>query len=233
MIKEEAATNNPRTAADLLRGVREQVADIDPAAEVHMPEDHNFMPPHSRCKRKLQRAAGQCRDMNIYLTSSACTSMYESSDCIARNIRRKQQHGTRTARLHVSRCMHSSVVTPALLHAAKDIAALPVAEIGSLESVVCKCTRKARAWARLSNGGYSSTNAKAFQEKFWYSMLQFMTGPRRIASGILTIPKSDYGNPKIMRFLSPHAGGNDNLVVEETPAEGGDSDLGAYLDEMN
>ncbi|CAB1114103.1 unnamed protein product [Ectocarpus sp. CCAP 1310/34] len=33
MIEEEAATNNPRTAADLLRGVREQVADIDPAAE--------------------------------------------------------------------------------------------------------------------------------------------------------------------------------------------------------
>ncbi|CAB1109368.1 unnamed protein product [Ectocarpus sp. CCAP 1310/34] len=50
-------------------------------------------------------------------------------------------------------------------------------------------------------------------------MLQFMTGPRRHASGILTIPKLDYGNPKIMRFLSPHAGGNDSLVVEETPAK--------------
>ncbi|CAB1106918.1 unnamed protein product [Ectocarpus sp. CCAP 1310/34] len=94
-----------------------------------------------------------------------------------------------------------------------------LAQIGTLESVVCKCTRKARAWGRLSNGGYSSTNAKAFQEGFWYSMLQFMTGPRRHASGILTIPKSDFGNPKIMRFLSPYVGGNDNLVVEETPAE--------------
>ncbi|CAB1109367.1 unnamed protein product [Ectocarpus sp. CCAP 1310/34] len=124
MIEEEAATNTPRTAADLLRGVREQVADIDPAAEAintllhrvmwrytkaHMQstredlsegqlvgEDRlhedflaqvtivhvwsavshfgacagasfrNYgMPPHSRCKRKFQRAAGQCRDMNI------------------------------------------------------------------------------------------------------------------------------------------------------------------------
>ncbi|CAM9932962.1 unnamed protein product, partial [Ectocarpus sp. 12 AP-2014] len=38
-----------------------------------------------------------------------------------------------------------------------------------------------------------------FQESFWYSMLQFMTGPRRIAPGLLTIAKSHYGNPKIMR----------------------------------
>ena len=75
-----------------------------------------------------------------------------------------------------------------------------------------------------------------FRTRFWYSMLQFMTGPRRHASGILTIPKSDYGNPKTMRFLSPHAGDDDNLIVEETPAEDvhvEDADLGAYLDEMN
>ncbi|CAB1111312.1 unnamed protein product [Ectocarpus sp. CCAP 1310/34] len=39
-----------------------------------------------------------------------------------------------------------------------------LAQIGTLQSVVCKCTRKARAWGRLSNGWYSSTNAKAFQE---------------------------------------------------------------------
>ncbi|CAN0338217.1 unnamed protein product, partial [Ectocarpus sp. 12 AP-2014] len=37
MIEEEAARNNPQTAADLLRGLREQIADIDPASEVHMP----------------------------------------------------------------------------------------------------------------------------------------------------------------------------------------------------
>ena len=52
---------------------------------------------------------------------------------------------------------------------------------------------------------------------FWYSMLQVMTGPRREASGLLTIAKSDYGNPKTMRFLSPYAGGDDILIVEETP----------------
>ena len=48
-------------------------------------------------------------------------------------------------------------------------------------------------------------------------MLQVMTGPRREASGLLTV-KSDYGNSKIMRFLSPSTGGDDNLIVEETPA---------------
>ncbi|CAM9553261.1 unnamed protein product [Ectocarpus fasciculatus] len=35
--------------------------------------------------------------------------------------------------------------TPALLHAANDIAALPVNETGTHESIVCKVTRKARA----------------------------------------------------------------------------------------
>jgi len=55
---------------------------------------------------------------------------------------------------------------------------------------------------------------------FWYSMLQVMTGPRREASGLLTIAKSDYGNPKTMRFLSPYAGGDDILIVEETPGSG-------------
>ena len=72
--------------------------------------------------------------------------------------------------------------------------------------------------------------------RFWHSMLQFMTGPRRHASRILTIPKSDLGNPKIMRFLHPHVGGDDNFIVEETPAEGvhvEDADLGEYLDEIN
>ncbi|CAN0471895.1 unnamed protein product [Ectocarpus sp. 8 AP-2014] len=49
-------------------------------------------------------------------------------------------------------------------------------------------------------------------------MLQFMTGPRRIASGLLTIAKSDYGSPKIMPFLSPYACGDDNLIVKDTPA---------------
>lgn len=39
MIEEEATINNPQTAADLLRGVREQVADIDPTTEVHMPDN--------------------------------------------------------------------------------------------------------------------------------------------------------------------------------------------------
>ena len=49
-------------------------------------------------------------------------------------------------------------------------------------------------------------------------MLEVMTGPRREASGLLTVAKSDYGNSKIMRFLSPYTGGDDNLIVEETPA---------------
>ncbi|CAB1106371.1 unnamed protein product [Ectocarpus sp. CCAP 1310/34] len=67
-------------------------------------------------------------------------------------------------------------------------------------------------------------------------MLRFMTGPRRIASGLLTIAKSHYGNPKIMRLLSPHACGDDNLSVEDTPAAGvhvDDAELGAFLDEMD
>ncbi|CAN0425207.1 unnamed protein product [Ectocarpus sp. 12 AP-2014] len=72
--------------------------------------------------------------------------------------------------------------------------------------------------------------------EFWYSMLQVMTGPRREASGLLTIAKSDYGNPKTMRFLSPYAGGDDILIVEETPAGDvhvDDAELGAFLDEIN
>ncbi|CAM9792190.1 unnamed protein product [Ectocarpus sp. 12 AP-2014] len=59
----------------------------------------------------------------------------------------------------------AQVVTPALLHAANDIAAHPVNEIGKHESIVCKCTRKARAWGRLSNGGYSTTNARAYSKR--------------------------------------------------------------------
>ncbi|CAN0536324.1 unnamed protein product [Ectocarpus sp. 12 AP-2014] len=72
-------------------------------------------------------------------------------------------------------------------------------------------------------------------------MLQFMTGPRRTASGLLTIAKPDYGTPKIMPFLSPYACGDDKLIVEETPAadvhvddaEPRDAEPGAYLDEMD
>ncbi|CAM9136165.1 unnamed protein product [Ectocarpus sp. 12 AP-2014] len=45
-----------------------------------------------------------------------------------------------------------------------------------------------------------------------------MTGPRRTASGLLTIAKPDYGTPKIMPFLSPYACGDDKLIVKETPA---------------
>ncbi|CAN0039857.1 unnamed protein product [Ectocarpus sp. 4 AP-2014] len=67
---------------------------------------------------------------------------------------------TRQDRLH-----EDFVVTPALLHAANDIAALPVNEIGTHESIVCRCTRKARAWGRLSNGGYSTTNARAYSKR--------------------------------------------------------------------
>ncbi|CAN0466224.1 unnamed protein product [Ectocarpus sp. 12 AP-2014] len=40
-------------------------------------------------------------------------------------------------------------VTPALLHAPNDIAALPINGTGTHESIACKCTRKARAWGRL------------------------------------------------------------------------------------
>ncbi|CAM9884965.1 unnamed protein product, partial [Ectocarpus fasciculatus] len=54
------------------------------------------------------------------------------------------------------------VVTPALLHAANDIAALPINGSGTHGSIVCKCTRNARVWGRLSNGGYSTTNARAY-----------------------------------------------------------------------
>ncbi|CAM9877502.1 unnamed protein product [Ectocarpus sp. 8 AP-2014] len=64
----------------------------------------------------------------------------------------------------VAQVVHQ-VVTPALLHAANDIAAHPVNEIGKHESIVCKCTRKARAWGRLSNGGYSTTNARAYSKR--------------------------------------------------------------------
>lgn len=67
-------------------------------------------------------------------------------------------------------------------------------------------------------------------------MLQFITGPRRIASGLLTIAKSHCGNPKIMRFLSPCACGDDNRIVEDTPAADvhvDDAELGAFLDEMD
>ncbi|CAB1107708.1 unnamed protein product [Ectocarpus sp. CCAP 1310/34] len=167
MIEEEAATNNPRTAADLLRGVREQVADIDPAAEAINTLLHRVMWRYTKAHMQSTR-----EDLS-----------------------------------------EGQLVGEDRLH--EDF----LAQIGTLESVVCKCTRKARAWGRLSNGGYSSTNAKAFQEGFWYSMLQFMTGPRRHVSGILTIPKSDYGHPKIMRFQSLHTGCKDNLVVEETPAD--------------
>ncbi|CAN0336207.1 unnamed protein product [Ectocarpus sp. 4 AP-2014] len=63
-----------------------------------------------------------------------------------------------------------------------------------------------------------------------------MTGPRRIASGLLTIVKSNYGNPKIMPFLSPYACGDDNLIVKETPAADvhvDDAEPGAFLDEMD
>ncbi|CAM9198523.1 unnamed protein product [Ectocarpus sp. 13 AM-2016] len=55
----------------------------------------------------------------------------------------------------------AQVVTPSLLHVANDIAAHPLNEIGKHESIVWKCTRKERAWGRLSNGGYSTTNARA------------------------------------------------------------------------
>ncbi|CAB1104444.1 unnamed protein product [Ectocarpus sp. CCAP 1310/34] len=149
MIEEEAATNNPRTAADLLRGVREQVADIDPAAEV------------------------------------------EDIDPAAEAIN-------------------------TLLH-----------------RVMWRYTKAHMQSTREDLSEGQLVGEDRLHEDF---LAQFMTGPRRHASGILTIPKSDFGNPKIMRFLSPYVGGNDNLVVEETPAEDvhvEDSDLGAYLDEMN
>ncbi|CAN0543310.1 unnamed protein product [Ectocarpus sp. 12 AP-2014] len=61
------------------------------------------------------------------------------------------------------------VVTPALLHAANDTAALPVNEIGTHETTVCKVTRKSRAWIKLSAGGFGSANARAFQESLWYN----------------------------------------------------------------
>ncbi|CAB1109185.1 unnamed protein product [Ectocarpus sp. CCAP 1310/34] len=67
-------------------------------------------------------------------------------------------------------------------------------------------------------------------------MLQFMTGPHRIASGLRTIAKSHYGNPKNLRLLSACACGDDNLIVEDTPAADvhvDDAELGAFLDEMN
>ncbi|CAB1106873.1 unnamed protein product [Ectocarpus sp. CCAP 1310/34] len=111
-VEEEAATNNPRTAADLLRGVREQVADIDPAAEAINTLLHRVMWRYTKAHMQSTR-----EDLS-----------------------------------------EGQLVGEARLH--EDF----LAQIGSLESVVCKCTRKARAWGRLSNGGYSSTNAKAFQE---------------------------------------------------------------------
>ncbi|CAN0354917.1 unnamed protein product [Ectocarpus sp. 8 AP-2014] len=43
-------------------------------------------------------------------------------------------------------------------------------------------------------------------------------------------------DPKIMPFLSPYACGDDNLIVEETPAADvhvDDAELGAFLDEMD
>ncbi|CAN0284161.1 unnamed protein product, partial [Ectocarpus sp. 13 AM-2016] len=59
----------------------------------------------------------------------------------------------------------AQVVTPAQLHAANDTAAHPVNEIGKHGSIVCKCTRKARAWGRLCNGGHSTTNATAYSKR--------------------------------------------------------------------
>ncbi|CAN0516301.1 unnamed protein product, partial [Ectocarpus sp. 12 AP-2014] len=159
MIEEEAARNNPQTAADLLRGLREQIADIDPASEA--------------INTLLHRV------------------MWRFTKAHMQSTRQDLSEGQLLGEERLHEDFLAQVITPALLHAANDIAALPVVEIGTHESVVCKCGRKARAWGRLSNGGFSSTNARAFQEGFWYSMLQFMTGPRRHASGILTIPKSD------------------------------------------
>ncbi|CAM9170379.1 unnamed protein product, partial [Ectocarpus sp. 13 AM-2016] len=56
----------------------------------------------------------------------------------------------------------AQVITPALLHAGDNVGALPVDEIGTQESVVYKCLRKARASGRLSNGGLGPTNARSF-----------------------------------------------------------------------
>ncbi|CAN0009077.1 unnamed protein product [Ectocarpus sp. 6 AP-2014] len=59
----------------------------------------------------------------------------------------------------------AQVVTSALLHTANNIAAHPVNEVGKHESIVCKCTRKARACGRLCNGGFSTTNARAYSKR--------------------------------------------------------------------
>ncbi|CAM9818341.1 unnamed protein product [Ectocarpus fasciculatus] len=130
----------------------------------------------------------------------------------------------------------AQVATPALLHAANDIAALPINEIGTHETIICKVTRKARAWSALKNGGYGSANARAFQESLWYNLFQFMTGPRRHTGKILTIPKSDFHKPEILRFLAPYFDDKDRIVVPETPAADvhvQDADLEEYLHEMS
>ncbi|CAB1102409.1 unnamed protein product [Ectocarpus sp. CCAP 1310/34] len=203
LMEEEASTNNPMTGADLLRGVRERIMDVDPESEE--------------------------------LTGLMSRIMWRFTKAHQASTRKAITLGYLLGPERLKEDFLGQVVTPALLHAANDIAALPVNEIGTHETIVCKVTRKSRAWIKLSAGGFGSANARAFQESLWYNLFQFMTGPRRCTAAILTIPSSDFHKPEIMRFLAPYYVEKDSLVVPETPAADvyvQDDDLEAYLNDM-
>ncbi|CAB1105788.1 unnamed protein product [Ectocarpus sp. CCAP 1310/34] len=203
LMEGEASTNNPMTGADLLRGVRERIMDVDPESEE--------------------------------LTALMTRIMWRFTKAHQASTRKAITLGYLLGPERLKEDFLGQVVTPALLHAANDIAALPVNEIGTHETIVCKVTRKSRAWIKLSAGGFGSANARAFQESLWYNLFQFMTGPRRCTAAILTIPSSDFHKPEIMRFLAPYYVDKDSLVVPETPAADvhvQDDDLEAYLNDV-
>ncbi|CAM9861541.1 unnamed protein product [Ectocarpus sp. 4 AP-2014] len=113
IMEKEASTNNPMTAADLLRGLRERLQDIHAESEELAGLTHCIM---FRSLKTHQASTRKPLYLDYLLGPER---LYE--DFLAQ------------------------VATPALLHAANDIAALPVNEIGTHETIVCKVTRKARS----------------------------------------------------------------------------------------